>query len=81
VNSEINIPSDEWGNWTELFSKLFPTAHEGWIEQMTRRMIRTLSFAGRTTRMTGREYEQHLVQFANSLKELPPGSIQGGGEG
>ena len=79
--SDITIPSDEWRNWASYFAELFPTAGEGWIEQMTRRMLRELGFEGKSTRMSGKEYLNRVTLFQHALSELPPDSIKGGGEG
>ena len=77
----IPIPNSEWRDWASYFAELFPTADEGWIEQMVRRMLRTLSFEGKCCSMTGKDYLNRLTLFQHSLSELPPGSIKGGGEG
>ena len=79
--SEVTIPPYEWRNWAGLFGEIFPTASEGWIEQMTRRMLRTLSYEGPTCSMSVTDYRTRMSHLLDSLKALPPGSIKGGGEG
>lgn len=68
----LNLPPDEWKNWAEYFGRLYPTATEGWIERMVRRMLHTLGFCGQTKLMASTDYKARLLELEESLNTLPP---------
>lgn len=68
----IHMPIEEWKNWAEYFAKLFPTATPLWIEEMTRRIMKTLCFAGTERTLTPREYLTRLMDLKGRVDCIPP---------
>ena len=71
--ADVNlIEHGDWQRMASYFGKMFPTANKAWIEQMCRRMCRTLGYQGSTREMNGIEYCARLEQLLDSINNLPP---------
>ena len=79
--SGVNVTTSEWGDWAEYFAETFPGASKEFIEQMTRRMIRTLSYCGLPKRMAKLDLHRRCVNMLEALNAMPDDSIKGGGYG
>jgi dsRNA-specific ribonuclease len=70
MENGVNISPTEWRDWATYFAELFPTAEPGWIEKMTNRMVKTLSFCGIAKPMSLTSYERRLEILRDTLKEM-----------
>ena len=77
----VNVPPDEWENWATYYAAQFPGATKEFIEQMTQRMIRTLSYCGITRRMSHTDFNMRCRKTLEALRAIPDDAIQGGGDG
>ena len=71
MKSDINITADEWRDWAFYYGQLFPTADKDWIESMVERMMRTLSFCGKTTQMGEFDFKMRCKKTAEAMKAIP----------
>ncbi len=81
MENDLPISRNEWHLWANYFGATFPTAPGTTLEQMTSRMIRTLSYSGRPVPMTRQDFTGRCIELRTALADLPDDCIQGGGDG
>jgi hypothetical protein len=69
----ITIPPDEWGQWAAFLSYLFPCASDGEVQEGVKRIIKSLTYSGRSSLMGDMEVHARLSQTFQSLDGFKPG--------